>query len=349
MAQAPTFMLCEHSETIEYDNCDTYETNDGLHICVASYERSFFTCPGCDTIYNQDEINERDGEDYCQDCYVELDDEDDDTVRHTVVQPYDVDVLSELSGFLNAKGENIIKREGLYLGVELEVLPRDTSGLAARAVLDCVKGYAILKRDGSIPDRGFEIVSVPATHAWHQTGWDGFFAGPAKQLSGWSQKSCGMHVHVSRAAISPLTLGRILVFVNDKNNRGFIDAVAGRGSNSYCMKLDKKLTDGRQRSSSQRFEAVNIETRGHATIEFRIFQSNVARPGFLKNIDFVAAICLWSRDASNLDLTVNRFVEYVANNAGTYPNLVAWMRRASYLPKKRVNNYPKPEESSLCA
>jgi len=234
------------------------------------------------------------------------------------------------------------------------------------------KGIGIMKSDISIINEhisGFEIVSVPGTHRWHMTeAWEGFFKedypdnekdlAPSTFLAGWSNNgenerpSCGIHIHISKAAINQLQLGRLLQFTGDPNNRVFIEDIAGRKESRYAKIVDKKIKQGKALSTDHRIlprftpgierEAINLNTNGKPTIEIRIFRSNVAKAGFMKNIDFVHALVTWCNIASNKDIqgtkAVNAFVTWCAHNRGQYKWLTKWLEKKKYINTVHVFN-----------
>lgn len=125
----------------------------------------------------------------------------------------------------------------VFLGVELEVEKKSTTpaGIERSVIGDLTKDYAILKSDGSL-NNGFEIVTAPATLAYHQQAWDKFFDkenGSARHLTSWASGRCGMHVHICRKVFTPLHLGKFTAFINNNENRGFVTTIAGRNNNSY--------------------------------------------------------------------------------------------------------------------
>ena len=237
----------------------------------------------------------------------------------------------------------------------------------------------IVKSDATTAN-GFEIVSVPGTHKWHvEEAWKGFFKedytdeeqvklAPSSWLCGWPNNGrptkdplythvfgpnrpiCGIHVHVSRDALSPLQLGKILFFVGNPYNKGFIEKIAGRNSQKYANILTKKLKDGnvlikmKKNDAGNRptigaaphgdtkYQAINTNT-GKPTIEFRIFRSNVTKYGFFKVLDFVHALVTWcANNSSNTnDLTVEKFVQWVDTNRGVYKYLTSWLVKNKYL------------------
>jgi hypothetical protein len=247
------------------------------------------------------------------------------------------------------------------------------------------RSMGILKHDGSIGQLGFEIVSVPGTHAWHlHDAWNGFFKedypedkqhlAPSYYLSGWANNggqsrapwcfndndmdtfnrpTCGIHVHVSKNALTPLQLGKMLMFVN-KNERKFIEKVAGRSANQYSQFYDKTLKHGRllnsnkyqlsrtnmdqaRRDQSGRYEAINI-TGSKPTVEFRIFRSNVSKGGFFKCIDFVQSVVDWTRNSSIKETTLDNYLEFLNSSRGAYPWLIKWLVENNIIARLNTKN-----------
>src|SRR4051812_47009139 len=102
---------------------------------------------------------------------------------------------------------------GLFFGVELEVEVDSDFQRAERAervIKSLPSNFAIAKKDGSVK-KGFEICSCPASLQYHSTAWDKFFEKATHGLRGFSGENCGMHVHVSRASLSSLQIGKIVV------------------------------------------------------------------------------------------------------------------------------------------
>lgn len=257
-----------------------------------------------------------------------------------------------------------------YLGVELEVgYPMDRDGMrletwdkreAVRTVATLLRNFAISKSDGSIAAAdGFEIVSRPAVLSQQVKLWTPFLNWAPGKVAGYRHRVCGMHIHVSKNALTPLQLGRMIVFLNSHENRDFITRIAGRGSNTYSRVAPKTLTCGlgymkdirnrygerveqrprHEGTAEGRYSALNLET-GKGTVEFRLFQSNVAKDGFLKNVEFVDALCVWAGQTGNRDLGAASFCAFADSRAKSYPHLTAWLRKSGYL----ADTTPKDEK-----
>lgn len=207
-----------------------------------------------------------------------------------------------------------------YYGVELEVnnKVRDGLGDLAQAVHSDLKTtFAMLKRDSSIGANGFEIVSAPATLAYHKKAWEDFFERSAKNCSSWTTNTCGMHVHIGREAFfSPLHLGKMMAFYNAPFNRNFIVDVAGRESATYArMDADHNALQAAilkvPNSNARKYSIMNAAIKGtddrgvdrhvainlnrSTTVEIRIFRGNVSKIGFFKNLEFVDSVVEYSK------------------------------------------------------
>jgi hypothetical protein len=244
--------------------------------------------------------------------------------------------------FLFAPKEKVTGRnKALFLGWELEVICKNGRDLsnAAEAVDSTLDGRGILKEDSSIRGAGFEVVSTPATLAYHQTQFEGTLLALQMHCSGWGHDSCGMHVHIDRRGLNKAQIGRMAYFLNAPENDVFIRDMAGRSRNTYCKALPKKITcvshygHYRDEYSGERYQALNLQNS--ETVEVRIFQSNVATVGFLKNLEFCDAMARWCRDASNAALGWVDFLLWLDTPArrATYPNLCKFLVRENYIKR----------------
>lgn len=236
------------------------------------------------------------------------------------------------------------------MGVELEVELADGEDQdrdsTARAVLEHVSNFCILKDDGSL-NSGFEIVSCPCTLDQHKILWESFFNWkPTALLRSANTSTCGMHVHLSRAPLSHLQLGKMLVFINEPSNKWFIRRIAQRNSDRWAKVEKKKHSDCRH-YPDERYQAVNLLNQN--TVEFRIFKGNLKKESFFKNIEFVHALtmfCSPSDRSIKECMSVDHFVAFVAKNKKEYPNLHTFIAARSSQPKSAPINSAN-EESAL--
>lgn len=210
----------------------------------------------------------------------------------------------------------------LFFGVELEVLPRQKVRPrdAIKICKEALENYALLKEDGSLDAGGFEIVTVPATLAHHrQVLWNKFFGDngqtdspvphnkdcPANNVKSWNTDCCGLHVHFSRNALSPMQLGKFLVFMHSNENNEFLTRLAGRKIGAkerdtvYHFTSPKRLNIQLASDGGDHHECAGISySTGGATVEVRIFKGNSSRHGVMRALDFCAALIQFCGECS---------------------------------------------------
>jgi len=321
---------------IECNDCGEVAHQDDS-IYVAGYDNYVGSC--CSDNYRYHEQHDE----YYHDDDYPYDDEDGDGY-YNGVYGYDYDVTEQLSPIYHGNEKRL-------LATEIEVERRnDCSSNIAEMVATTMDNFALCKHDGSLQN-GFEIVSAPATITALKEGWIKFCeANYSDQLSSWHTETCGMHIHVDRTSLTPLEIGKLLVFVNGKANARFMESIAGRDSRQWSAKKYKGIKDALQRSD--KYEA--LATHKPKTIEFRIFRGNIAKQGIMRNIEFVDALCNFVRTVGmdkDTD-TVNRlsytnFVSYMntSENKGSYPYLFSWLVRKGYNKGRTKNIQNESEES----
>ena len=224
----------------------------------------------------------------------------------------------------------------LFSGVELEIdtqmVPGDRNDVAAVCLKRLGNDFAIAKRDGSI--QGFEVVSAPASMAVHYERWPKLFDKVPRGLRSWDGDNCGMHVHMSRNALTPLTIQKMKYFLSHPGNNSFITLIAGRSSNRYCQKQGIKPEIYNR---SDRYVALNLLNA--KTVEYRIFRGTLKKGTFFKNLEFCYALplfCLNRRVPTDVQNTRQEgvidsqytgaaFCLWIAERAKQYPYLHAFL------------------------
>lgn len=215
------------------------------------------------------------------------------------------------------------KLRGRYLGIEVEAENCSRSGTMRSEGHDVVRqtdGHFFVKHDGSI-SYGFEMVSHPATIEWWRQHTFSHFGVMAKR--GWRSyytTTCGMHVHVSRATLSPASILKLLTFMRE--NQHFVLGVSRRVPSrleqwaapdcDYTKNLVRKAKD--HRLSGNRYVALNTTNR--ATVEFRIFRGTLHGPAIMRNLELVSALCAFAEGAGLRDMTDAAFVAWLQTKAG---------------------------------
>lgn len=255
---------------------DLYSTIDGQRQCEDCHSENYTECAECGSSTPRDtEHYGDDGYHYCDDC----------------------GGSARLVVGYSDKSANKLRPESkdqLLYGVELEVESKTDQQAGAQWVRDRMSDkYCVLKHDGSLGDTGFEIVTRPDSMAVHRRMFAAILDdNPGKRLRSWIGGRCGMHVHVTKAALSQLQLAKMLCFLNDPGNAAFVSAVAGRLPCSWCKVSPKKMSDVRH--NPDRYVALNITAK---TAEFRIFRGTLLASSFLKNLEFVEALVAYCAPA----------------------------------------------------
>jgi hypothetical protein len=308
---------CIENDTFTCEDCGDYYSDDlsqyhiqdtDTVICSGCYEHNdYFYCTDCEEYYSDRSANYSDDGIFCNDCIG-------DHIKNENIKDYGYDPLNDLDFLGDPKDD-------LYLGLELEVYVNKDLNDTANTVSDLLNGYAILKEDSSISMPGFEIVTAPCSLAIHREKITEFFSNNP-DIDTDDDHNIGLHVHISRKPISQLSIGKMLVFINNPDNQDGIVAIAGRSSNNWAKLSPKKITDIKKQSS--RYEAINLQN--DATVEFRIFGSTVDPKLILTRLEFVHCLTVWVKDQSMLHLTWNNFTDYVRENNALYSNLVEWLK-----------------------
>lgn len=226
-----------------------------------------------------------------------------------------VNYEEKIEGFFGKPSDSI------YLGVELETLYY--TSLEVESLFSYNGDRAILKADSSIQGQGFEIVTAAMSLDYQLDYWEELIEKFGKELT--PHSSCGMHVHVSRAPLAQLQIGKILVFLNDPVNAGWVNLIAGRLPNEYCDRKPKKLED--VNCPQSRYEALNLTN--NSTIEFRIFSSSNKYLEIASRIEFCHALTKYCENAELTKLQWGDFSKWVIEkDYSYYSHLKEWLLKS---------------------
>jgi hypothetical protein len=224
----------------------------------------------------------------------------------------------------------------LFLGTENEMEVK--SGYSADSIAndwkEAMPDFFICKHDGSL-NNGFEVVTCPASLEIHKERWPILLGDKSltQHVTAWDTTTCGLHINASRKPLSPLTCGKILVFVNSPLTRSRIVALAGRENylshgTCYAELSPKKITDGRT-INRKRYEAVNLQNPDR--VEFRLFKGTLNLRHVLADLEFIDALCRWAMNASIQDReSWASLWAFVMARKKYYPNLIAYMDSVSH-------------------
>lgn len=218
------------------------------------------------------------------------------------------------------------KRTELFYGIELEVevLPE----FRVPDVIKRLPDFTYVKSDSSI-NRGFEIVTHPATYNWlleHTDDWQNILDIRNYGCRSYNTETCGMHIHMSKAAFGRHHLYRYLYFIYNPVNKIAISQISQRkdellerwsGFNNDLEVIKNKAIF--RNEVGDRHTAVGLGRR--ATVELRIFRGTLNPHGFWKNIEFAHALYNFTKDNGLNSMIWVMFIAYVKANKQDYPNL----------------------------
>ena len=335
---------CTRNDASWCDLCDTYftgytygtdDSNDTM--CERCYENNTTYCEDCDSTY-------------LNGCEYNHDEDNDGRLIHDYSYRPD-------PRFHSSEDE----QTRLYFGIEIETEVRGGDYGQRRVAAEYAQqleseGLAYLKSDGSL-ECGFEIVTHPLSHSYFMndasTLWNTI--GILKErydMMAWGTKTCGLHIHISRAGFSGGShQHRFLQLVY--NNKDFYEVLAGRSS-SHWAKFDDNIDPSTgqksfkhkfERGGSDRYSAVNTNNR--QTLEMRIFRGSL-NTRFIKScIDLAHASVEFTRVMSVPEVREHKLdcinlIQYIRERAELYPslnqrlnamsNVITKIERKEYVP-----------------
>lgn len=268
-------------------------------VCESCLE-DYYRCSRCGDYCTEDDIEYHDGEYYCPDCAPS-------------------DYLSEYHHtdaeyFLHVGNDT----SQPYLGVELE-MEYPTSDLRADAAksIRCnalYGSYYDCKEDGSLGEYGMEVVTQPATPAYHMSGYNQVMlsAGAIYGATSHDNGNCGLHVHIDRDYFAGTGIpyaadraGYIMDCIFSNNEGQIVNFTRRRYSqlnrwsqfmNMGVCKTERSLSSklAEYRSSKYtRYQAVNMDNC--ATIELRLFRGTLNHETYYATLEFVAGLAYLTR------------------------------------------------------
>lgn len=353
---------CVRAHSITCDDCGTRipsrecyralrEDRERL-ICGRCYRR-YRSCANCGTLRHRDDAEVdfvvRRGITYCSSC----------DPGEPAMRLLEYDYKPEEFHFHG-------NPKDIHYGVEFEVTaPRST---VARTI-EVLGGHthAYCKRDGSLTNGGYEIVTHPHTLAAHRELWKPFWA-HARTNGLRSDGTTGMHVHIERLHLTTYRCSLMTAFLNSTANRDFVARIAGREANTYTKikstlqrpgrgysrttdwqrdeygqimyrtdpRTSRRMPIPRYRASvilseenQDRYNALNLTNPD--TVELRIFQTPMEEKRFWVNMEFTDALVHWSIGRAHHDLGVPNFCKFVRKHRKAYRALDDYLVGTHYL------------------
>lgn len=319
---------CSDCSQPTYDD-DGYSIDDGAYyVCRSCYRSSYCGCDVCGRNLHLDRFPDVDYA-TCDTCGQD----DDDGSTSSRIHSYTYKPYPEFHG-----------SGPMFFGLEIET-ERALSSVRvtdmAERVADLMGSVAYLKHDGSL-EEGFEIVTHPGSlEFWRSSDRlrDALADLRSSGWRSWNTDTCGLHVHVSRAAFtSRAHLFAFALFFY--RNRDQIARFSGRrraaldrwaslndhaiGSTSYTRLIDKV----RRTDSGPRYTAVNLANRD--TVEIRVFRGTLDHTSVMGAIELLAALVRFTGRLTSSDVRAGRLTwdEFIrSTSADEFPSLFATITR----------------------
>lgn len=328
------------------DNCgnyysDRYTRRDdyGNVICDSCYEDGdYITCDDCGRI--TDDFEEIDGSYYCWACAGDH--------RHRGVHDYGYKPYPEFQ-FTPAERNTVSPLDSiLTFGVELEV----DDGDDASDLCDDLEELGLpiyMKHDGSLNDEGVEIVTHPASLAFHASGmsWNGIAATCRDHdYQSHNTDTCGLHIHVGRRGMGPDGRSRdntaanlVLLTVSlwdklvkfSRRRESKLNEWAAKPelrTETWHGPLDYTKDDDLREAAmltqnSGRYQAVNLTNA--ATVEFRLFRGTLNRDTLLASIQLTSNLTRYAMTHTPTECRAAKWSDIM--QVETYPELTAYCEK----------------------
>lgn len=296
-------------ETVHTENTH-YSPSGSRPYCESCFDDRYSTCDGCGEAFRREYP---DDDCHCDDCREEE--------EPSAIRPY------------SYKPTPLFQGKGLlHLGFELEVQSKgrveEGLGEMAQKVIDILP-YTYCKEDGSVHG-GFEIVSHPLTPDFIRENKSQFnrMLHTLSTAAFTSHKTgqCGLHVHISRKALSPLSIYKMQKLVYENPYR--MIPLSRRAGESTYAKVTEMATDLPKKTLSKyhpsRYEAINLQNEH--TVEVRIFRGSLRPESFFGTLQFAEAIVGFCNITAIPDITWDAFCAYVATSPKVYADLITCMK-----------------------
>ena len=216
--------------------------------------------------------------------------------------------------------------ETLYLGFELEAefIDGEYDDDALCSVNDIVNDNMLFSSDGSL-HHGMELKHFPATFEWYNANKNSIATvlQDANEISH-TERTCGMHVHMSRKPFSTQQIVDIIkMFINNRNKIILFSRRHESDLNEWAPINDNALHDFESHGQTYKYNATSVNSK---TIEIRLFDGTLDVDEVYANLEFCYGLYNYTKDAGDLHeneyLEWEHFASYVTSHPETYPNLI---------------------------
>lgn len=306
--------------------------NEWIEVLEDIFSEEFNSCDDCGvyTTYDDSFGVSGSGDRYCSDCISNYDDEDSEDDRGYEYIGSRHSSSHSLSRIPSAYDN---RKPRVLLGMELELEVSDDYDLDNKAghILENIGSYqnsegnrfryALIEEDCSI-DRGFEIVTAYTGLDVHKKQLR-FFKNRLHGCKSHNTSTCGLHVHICKSDMTTLHGAKMVLFINDPDNKQLVYALARRYENEYCKIHDKKedkswLKDALESNSKRsqllrlnwdRYEALNFHNE--KTVEFRLYKGSLKYQTIMACLEFTFAVWHFTRTAGANELKTADFLSFI--------------------------------------
>lgn len=286
-----------------------YDIDDNP-ICVDCIREFYTSCASCGRYFR---IN---GKTVCRECesVVYLNTINSyNTKPYPVFKNYNSDIETEIKG----------KR---YYGIEMEFNNVSPKEIQKKSIDLYRKKYLYNKRDGSIPS-GVEVVTSPLDRKSIVYILDGFKYSLEYISKRDYKNNAGVHIHVNKKSISPITRYKIYMLLNNQathkeinimyylsgrySDIGFIpDGCVGAPDRYYKLGESKYKS---YKKDNDRYQALNVKNK--TTFEFRLFKASSSKEEILSYVDMVDSIIDFCDVNGIKDMRVSNFILYLKSKS----------------------------------
>lgn len=339
--------VCEECRHEHYSLCyscdEAVPDEDSTDIDMESYcdrcrDRDFSFCDNHDQWYRDD--------DGCGNCS-DYDDDDDSVYGDSdhdgrLIHSYSYEPEWEYFRLPNEKTPLLVGME-----LELHVGECGNRNRVLRSVLDedrfCYKHDSSISKDGEDDDEvGVEMVTAPHSfNHWrkHRAWWAQRFDTLREAgFRSFDAGTCGLHLHLSKCAFTPLHVVRLMSLVY--NNGTLFKRISQRRTFAYCSFTKEDATDMKVRlkkgrlvrgeyvymteDEKERRVAVNIDP-DNPTVELRFFRGTLHTPSIWKAFECAEALYWYTKDHESTD--GDAWLQWVFDRAKHYPHLATFLTK----------------------
>ena len=287
--------------------------------CTRSYGRSNFETHNSISGYLSSDAYEE-ACDFYADCNEEDDDDDRDDTS-LVASYHSGRDIGHIPSPLYDKGK-------VWLGLELEIECGDRRiHSVAESINSAVNTlghrYIRFETDGSLSN-GVEIISGYTGLDTHEEWLKRLPNADLKGCKSHDTSTCGLHVHIDKANMTPFEAARLMLFIHNPANERLIRAVARRyGRNAGYAKFEDKNGKavhqahraakrgiGLFHMNEDRYEALNFQP--DRTIEYRLYRGTLKVETIMACLEFTWLSYWFARQTAISHLGTEDFIKFIS-------------------------------------